>query len=1260
MKDRVVLKSGAMLLSLVLCAGAAAGVPSEVAEQPTRPHAGMLRFPDVSASQIVFSYANDLWLVPRSGGEASRLVSPPGGEMFARFSPGGDQVAFMGNYEGGRDIYVVPTQGAGIATRVTHHPSTEILTDWTAGGDLLYFMSGMGGLARQTQVFVTSPEGGLPRQLAVPYGANGAISADGKWLAYTPHSRDFRTWKRYRGGMATDVWLFNLETQESRRITDWEGTDTLPMWHKSVVYYLSDNGPEHRLNIWSFDPRTNRREQVTKFADYDVKFPAIGPGDRGQGEIVFQQGSRLMLLDLGNKAAREVVVTIPGDRPKLRPQRVDAAKHLASGGISATGKRAVVEGRGDIWTIPAEKGPIRQLTDTSGAAERSPAWSPDGRWIAYFSDATGEYELYVTQSDGKGETRQLTNDTKTYYFQIEWSPDSKKLLITDKAANMILVDAADGSSRVLDRDEWANQPSISWSGDSKWIAYDKTDPDSGVQAIWLYDLENDSKHQVTSGFFNDSSPAFSRKGDFLYYTSNRDFTNPRYEDVGLSFAYVSTGRLIAVPLNSEVENPRKIESDEETWKEEKKDESKEGEEKGEENGEEAKEGEGDDQGDEKTEDAAPTSPIHGVWVGKIKGLSQIPGMTEDEMDYRLEVVVGADGSITANGTAMGETRPYDSVTFDEASGEIVMTRTESGMNSKIVGKLQGDKITGTWEIVELGMKGGFELTRSDEKPEVKEGGKDTDADKPVKIDLDGFEARGVELPVASGNFRNLASNSDGHLMYVRSGADGPPSIKIINIKDDKPEEKNVLGAAGGFDVSADGKKIMAAPGGRWVIVNASAGQSADKAITVSGLDKVVDPREEWTQIFTDAWRRHRDFFYVKNMHGVDWEGVRKQYAAMLADASSREDLSFIIGEMISELNIGHAYYSGGDVESEPGGNVGLLGADFELAEEKGEDGKSVEAYRIMKLYEGAPWDSDARNPLTQFGMGVKEGNYLLAVNGRKVDTSKDPWAAFVGLAGQDTTLTIADALVGDKEARNERDITIKPLRSETELRYRAWIEANRRYVEEKTDGKVGYIYVPNTGVPGQNDLFRQFYGQTGKAALIIDERWNGGGQIPTRFIELLNRKRTNYWARRDGKDWPWPPDSHQGPKCMLINGLAGSGGDMFPWLFRHNNMGKLIGTRTWGGLVGISGVPGLIDGANTAVPTFGFYETDGTWGVEGHGVDPDIEVIDDPSLLAKGIDPQLDAAIKLMLDEIAQNGYQPAQRPMDPDRKGMGIDPKDK
>ncbi|MDX9910745.1 MAG: PDZ domain-containing protein [Phycisphaerales bacterium] len=1269
-----------------------AGTPaaSPAARKPDANAAGMMRYPDISSDSIVFLYANDLWIVPREGGVARPLASPPGSEIFPRFSPDGQTIAFLGNYDGGADLYAVPVSG-GVPQRLTWHPAAEVPSDWTPDGRVIFASNGLAGLQRQQQLFTVGLDGAAPAKLPPAYGADGSISADGKWLAYLPHQRDFRTWKRYRGGMASDIWLMNLDTLASERITDWEGTDTFPMWQGSKVYYLSDQGDGSRLNIWSYDTTSKRREQVTTFKDFDVKFPAMGPGPSGAGEIVFQYGPDLVRLDLRDKSTHTVSVEIPGAKPKLRPQEIDAANNIASGGISSTGKRAVAEARGDLWTIPAEHGAIRQLTDTDGVAERSPAWSPDGRWIAYFSDKSGEYELYLMQSDGKGETRQLTSGNKTYFFGAGWSPDSKKLVLVDKAGQVWLVDVESGDAKVIDKDPWGYPASPSWSHDSKWLTYQKQNDESGTSAVWIYSLDSGEAKQVTSGFFNDSNPVFSRTGDYLYYTSQRNFTSPMYEDVGTTFVYAGTGRLIAVPLNDKVENKGLIKSDEETWEKDK--DAKDGEKKDEDKKDGAKkeDGEKDDaQGDDENDAASDEKDasgdeqpageediyanfqkdhaLFGKWECTASGLKAV-GLPEDTLDFVLTIIVDKDGNISGTSEAQGEKESLgDVVNWDPATNELRREREQNGITSISKGTVSGDEMTGTWEIKPLGFTGtwtGKRTTRDLTKEELGDAAEKSGKkkDEPLEINFEGFESRGIELPVENGNFANLVTNDKGNLIYMRLASRGqqvPPAVKIFDITADEPEEKTVVAGAGLADISGDGKKLLVAAGSRrWAIVSAAAGQSLAKAIEISGMTKTLDPREEWRQLVRDAWRRQRDFLYVDNMHGVDWDAIYEQYAAMVDHASSREDVGYIIAEMISELNIGHAYYGGGDVEIAPSKNVGLLGVDWEVASE-GDGADQASAWRIARLVHGGPWDSDARGPLNELGLGVKEGTFVLAVNGRRLDPDRDPYSAFIGLAGKDVTLTIADALTGDEKARNERDITIEPISSEAALRYRAWVEHNRARVEEASGGKIGYIHVPDTGVNGQNELFRQFYGQIGKAALIIDDRWNGGGQIPTRFIELLNRPRTNYWARRDGKDWPWPPDSHQGPKAMLINGLAGSGGDMFPWLFRFNKLGKLIGTRTWGGLVGISGVPGLIDGANVTVPNFGFYEKDGTWGVEGHGVDPDIEVIDNPTEIAKGNDPQLDAAITHLLREIELHPYTPPKRPASPQRAGMGIPDEDK
>lgn len=1091
------------------------------AQDGVAPHGAMLRFPDVSATHIVFVYADDLWLVPREGGVATPLASPPGLEVLPRFSPDGKTIAFVGNYAGNRDLYTVPA-GGGVPTRVTHHPSGETLCDWTPDGKLLFFTNGFAGRDRQVQLFTIGATGGLPAPLPVPYGAFASIASDGRWLAYTPHTVDNRTWKRYRGGMSTDIWLFDLQTTAAKKATEWEGVDTAPMWNGKELCYLSDDGESHRQNLWSLDPATLKRKQLTRYSDYDVKWPAIGPGPKGTGEIVFQHGSELALHDLATGATTVVHVTLPGARPKLAPRAVDASKFAQGWEISPSGKRLLVSARGDAWSLPAKEGSPRNLTRTSGAAERDPTWSPDGKSIAWLEDSTGEYALVVAPADG-GEPRVVAPATTGFRTLLCWSPDSKHLVYSDNTGTLWLAHADGAPPRELDRDLWAGdliRTPPSFTRDARFVAYTIAEESSGRGRIVVQELESGAKHVVTSGMFEDGSPAFDRAGDYLYFVRGAHFA-PRYGEYDTSFLYAGTQQLHLVPLRADQASPLAPKSDEEGAKDDVKDEKKDGDEQ-----------------------------------------------------------AAAD---------------------------------------------------------------------EDEKKEKKEKEK-KEKEKPVEIAFDGFEARAVVLPVDPGVLGALHVNSDGALLYQRGvlqGEEGEGTLQVFDPKADEPEEKLVAKNVGGYALSADGKKVLVL-GSEGARIGDAKAESKLEKVPTDGMLAEVEPRTEWKQLFEEAWRLYRDFFYDPHMHQVDWKAVRSQYAAMLADCASREDVSYVIKEMISELNVGHAYYSGGDVGDEPKRTVGMLGCDFELA-----DG----AYRIARIHQGAPWDADGRGPLSQPGVNVKAGDYLLAVNGRPLDVAKDPWAAFQGLADQTITLVVSSKPARDADART---IVVKALGSERDVRYRAWIEKNRKHVEERTQGRVGYLYVPSTGLDGQNDLFRQFQGQFRKPALIVDERWNSGGQIPTRFIELLNRPQTNAWARRDGKDWPWPPDAHFGPKCMLINGLSGSGGDAFPFYFKQAGLGKLIGMRTWGGLVGLSGYPTLIDGGDVEVPSFAFYENDGTWGIEGHGVEADIEVVDDPSKMQDGADPQLERAIEQMLAELASKPYVAPKRPAYPDRRGMGLDPKDK
>ena len=855
----------------------------------------------------------------------------------------------------------------------------------------------------------------------------------------------------------------------------------------------------------------------------------------------------------------------------IRPISVDASKFIRGGDVSSTGKRAVAEARGDIWTVPARKGSPRNLTSTSGIAERDPSWSPDGRWIAYFSDAPGEYELYITQSDGKGETRRLTTNGDTYRYHPIWSPDSKLIAFTDKTGAMHLHAIDSGETRQIDKDPWGSARRLDWSRDSRWLAYTKGEANRQT-AIWLYNVEEGESHQVTSGMFVDTWPTFDRKGDYLFFATNRKFESPVHDDFGESFVFSNTDMLAVVPLRDEVGSPWAPVSDEETWAEEK----------------EKEEGEGDSEDDE--------TEVGTVESESDESTGQSPtGQPAD--DEKKELDPGDDGD--------GEEKDRDE---DEGEAE-------------------------------------------EDAEEEKE------KEEPIIIELEGFERRAIPLPVKKGGFYNLAVNDKGNLLYTRAparGSDAEPSIKLFALPekengDEEGEEKTVLDGVGGFSLSADGKKLLVRKGPVAAIVDAAPDQKLDKPMSLSGMNVTIDPREEWRQMFHEAWRIQRDFFYDPNMHGVDWPAMRKHYGPMVEDCASRRDLDYVIGELIAELNVGHAYvWGGGDVEDGPEVSVGMLGVDFALNEG---------AYRLARIYEGSPWDLEARGPLSQPGVDVRQGDYLLAVNGAAMDTTKDPWAAFQGMAGSTVTLTVSDQPVRNDDAR---EVIVTLLDGEANLRYRAWIEHNRAYVEKRTDGRVGYVYVPDTASQGMSDFFRQYYGQVHKPALIVDERWNGGGHSPAPMVQAMSRPATNYWALRDGKAAPAPGDAHQGPKCMLINGMAGSGGDAFPYYFRRAKAGKLIGTRTWGGLVGISGNPALIDGGYITVPQFAFFETDGTWGVEGHGVDPDIEVIDDPALMVGGGDPQLDAAIEHLLEELKRDPHTPPKQPEYPDRSGMGVRQEDR
>jgi tricorn protease len=1070
------------VLSLVTIAAAAAPVAAQI-------DARMFRYPDVSATHIAFTYANDIWVVAKAGGSAVRLSSPPGEETFPRFSPDGSRIAYSANYDGNTDVYVVPAMG-GAPVRITHHPMTDRLVDWHPDGSHVLFASSReSGRQRYNQFFLAPATGGLPIRLPVPYGEFGQLSPDGRTLAYTPKARDFRTWKRYRGGWAPDIWLFSLADSTATNITNSAANDGQPMWHHTTLYFLSDRGPEQRANIWAYDATSGTMRQVTEFSDFDITFPSIGPDD-----LVFQAGGRLYRIELATEQMVEVPVTVVTDRSTLRLRAEKVASLMQSGSVSPTGKRAVFEARGELFTVPAEHGPVLNLTRSSGVAERYPSWSPDGKLLAYWSDRSGEYELYVRPADGTGAERKLTALGAGYRYTAHWSPDSKQLVFVDESLQFRIYDLEQDRLSDIDRGEiWMAHGQLSgtsfhWSGDSRWVTYSRPTA-SGNPAVFLYDTDEGTLHQMTAGYFADVRPVFDPAGRYLYFLSNRNFA-PVYSDFDNSWTYPNATEIVAVPLRAEVPSPLAQRNDTE----------------------------------------------------------------------------GAD-------------------TTTDGSGNEQDTTTAA-----------------------------------------------------VGIDLDGFEARAVVLPPEAGNYSDLQA-SKGKVLYrrmPRTGS-GDEQSPIVYFDLEDREEHTVLDDADGFDLSHDGKRLLVRDGQRFAIVDLKAGAKFETPLRTEEMETIVDPRAEWRQMFADAYRFERDFFYDPNMHGVDWEAMRERYGGLIEDAVTRGDVNFILGEFIAELNASHTYRGGGDQEQPARRGVGMLGVDWAL-----ENG----AFRIAAIVEGSAWDADARSPLREPGVDVKVGDYVLAVNGMPLDTTKDPWAAFQGLAGQPVQLTVN----ARPSLEGARHVVVEALGDETELRFRAWIEERRQQVDAATDGRVGYIYVQSTGVNAQNELVRQFMAQWRKDGLIIDERWNSGGQIPDRFIELLNRPMLSYWAVRHGEDWQWPPVAHRGPKVMLINGWSGSGGDAFPFYFREAEVGPLIGMRTWGGLIGISGAPAIVDGGALTVPTFRMYDVDGHWFAEGYGVEPDIEVQEDPAQLARGRDSQLERAIVEVTRMIRENPPAPPGRPGYEDR----------
>ena len=1054
----------------------------------------LMQYPDVSETHITFVYGDDVWIAPKLGGNANLLSSPDGSESYPRFSPDGSMIAYTANYHGNSDVYVIKVEG-GVPKRLTYHGMFDKVLGWTPDGKSVLFASSReSGRQRYSQFYTIGINGGSPSKLPIPYGEYASFSPDGQKIAYTDRSRVNRNWKRYRGGTAPDISVFDLNTFNTENITNNIANDELPMWNGDIIYYMSDNGPNKRNNLWKYDQVAKTNTQLTNFKDYDITFP-----ENGSSDIIFEAGGKLYLYNLATSSTTEVSVHIISDQKGLITQQKKVASFMQGATISPDGNRVVVQARGELFSLPATEGFVANLSSTSGSAERNPSWSPDGNSVACWSDANGEYQLMIYDMTGKQQPKSLTNFKDGFNYEIFWSPDSKKIAYVDQSMTINYLEINTGKITKADKGLYMFEGtlrnfSVTWSPDSKWIAYSRSTGNRATAAIFLYDTQNNKVSQLTSGYYRDFSPSFSSDGKHLFFATDRSF-RPVYSSLDNTFIYPNTTGIAVGTLNASVKS--------------------------------------------------------------------LLAVKNDDLESPKEEVDNA---------------------------------------------------------------------KKDEKSKKKKG-KDKDDNKDAKkevpktiIDVNGFENRVEMLDITVGNLGNLVS-IEGKLIYTRfpnagSPQDASSSLDYYDLKE--REVKTIIPKFSNFQVAANGKKMLVIQGQKLAVIDIKADQKIDKSVPTENMIMNVVPKEEWKQIFNDVWRLERDYFYDPNMHGVDWNAMRTRYGQLIDQANSRTDVNIIIGDLIAELNASHTYTGGGDITGASRMNVGYLGADINL-----ENGR----YRIKKIISGAPWDVEVRSPLVKPGETIKEGDYILAVNGVQLDMAKPIYAAFQGLANATVQLTVNST----PSLTNAKKVIVKLLSSETRLRHLSWIENNRQRVDKATNGKIGYVYVRSTGRDGQNELIRQFYAQMNKEGMIIDERFNSGGQIPDRFIELLDREPLAFWAVRDGKDWAWPPSGNFGPKVMLINGFSGSGGDAFPDYFKKRGIGPLIGTRTWGGLIGITGAPTLIDGGRITMPTFRMYDPNGEWFKEGHGVDADIEVVEDFQQLANGTDAQLEAGIKEVVRLLNSN-----------------------
>jgi tricorn protease len=1089
-----------MLLLLGVLLGFA-GLARAAQESPLLVHS-----PTLSRTQIVFVYGGYLWSVPRGGGEARQLTTG-GHEGLPAFSPDGNWIAFTGQYDGNIDAYVMPAEG-GEPRRLTWHPAPDVVVGWTPDSKKVLFYSPREAYADFDRLYTVPVEGGWPEVLPMWRAEDAWFSPDAKRIAYVPNLKWQTAWKRYKGGQATPIYIVQLSDLKLEKVPRQNSNDSHPVWFGDTVYFLSDrNGA---VSLFAYDTKTKAVKQVLENKGLDLKHLSAGPD-----ALVYEQFGSIYLFEPASNGSKKVEVHISGDMPATRPHYEKVAEKIQNAGISPNGARAVFEARGEILSVPAEKGDVRNLTRTPRVVERDPAWSPDGKSIAYFSDESGEYALHVVDQSGLGAVKKIAlGNPPSFFYGPTWSPDSKKIAYTDKRLNFWYVDVEKGAPVKADTDRFED-PSVTlgvtWSPDSKWLTYSKF-LENHLRSIFVYSLETGKASQITEGLGDARYPAFDKSGKELFFAASTDLgLSSGWLDLS-SYQHPVLRNVYAAVLKKGDKSPVEPESDEEKVGDKNDDEKKDGADKNE------------------------------------KGKDGDQGKNADK---------NKDG-----------------------------------------GKKDGDK---------------------DKKDEP----------ATTTIDLDGIEQRIVALPVKAANYIGLDAGKAGTLFLTevpdvpRFEPVTPATVTKFDLTTRKTEP--FLTGINGFTVSATGEKVLYKQGPAWFIAaTAAAPKPGEGALKLDAMEVLVDPRVEWNQMYREVWRIERDFLYDPSHHGLDLAAAEKKYAVYLKGLGGRADLNYLFDEMLGEITIGHMFIRGGDVPEPPKVKGGLLGADYKI-----ENGR----YQFARVFNGENWNPDLRAPLTQPGVDVKAGDYLLEVNGVDVRPPDDVNKFLENTGGQQIRIKVA-ANAGGKDAR---EITVVPVTDDSGLRTRAWEEGNRRKVDELTGGKVAYVHVPDTNIGGYLNFNRFYFGQVGKQAAIIDERYNHGGQIADSIIDELERPLRNCAITRDGEKFCSPLAQIYGPKTMIINEMSGSGGDALPWMFKQDKVGPLVGTRTWGGLVGIWGYPTLMDGGGVTAPRGAIYGLHGEWEVENRGIAPDIEVENDPASVAAGHDAQLEKAVQVTLDALKKN-----------------------